>query len=36
MEKTIGKKDRRIYILSQEKPALAVAKLGLPLIAGMF
>ena len=30
------KKDRRIYILSQEKPALAVVKLGLPLIAGMF
>ena len=36
MEKTIGKKDRRIYILSQEKPALAVVKLGVPLIAGMF
>ena len=30
------KKDRRIYILSQERPALAVVKLGLPLIAGMF
>jgi putative MATE family efflux protein len=30
------KKDRRIYILSREKPALAVVKLGVPLIAGMF
>ena len=30
------KKDRRIYILSQEKPSLAVVKLGVPLIAGMF
>ena len=32
----IQKKDRRIYILSREKPALAVVKLGVPLIAGMF
>ena len=32
----IQKKDRRIYILSREKPALAVIKLGVPLIAGMF
>ena len=31
-----GKKERRIYILSREKPALAVVKLGVPLIAGMF
>ncbi len=30
------KKDRRIFIISQEKPALAVIKLGVPLIAGMF
>ena len=30
------KKDRQIYILSREKPALAVVKLGVPLIAGMF
>ncbi len=36
MGKTTGKKDRRIYILSCEKPALAVVKLGIPLIAGMF
>lgn len=28
--------DRRIYILSREKPAVAVVKLGVPLIAGMF
>jgi len=28
--------DKRIYILSQEKPRKAVLKLGLPLIAGMF
>ena len=28
--------DKRIYILSREKPALAVVKLGVPLIAGMF
>ena len=28
--------DRRIYILKEEKPALAVIKLGVPLIAGMF
>lgn len=29
------KSDKRIYILSQEKPAKAVIKLGVPLIAGM-
>ena len=28
--------DRRIYILREEKPAKAVVKLGVPLIAGMF
>lgn len=28
--------DKRIYILREEKPALAVVKLGVPLIAGMF
>ncbi|MBR3203857.1 MAG: oligosaccharide flippase family protein, partial [Solobacterium sp.] len=28
--------DRRIYILKEEQPALAVIKLGVPLIAGMF
>ena len=28
--------DRRIYILREEKPAKAVIKLGVPLIAGMF
>ncbi|MBR3345743.1 MAG: oligosaccharide flippase family protein, partial [Solobacterium sp.] len=28
--------DRRIFILKEEKPALAVIKLGVPLIAGMF
>lgn len=28
--------DRRIYILSREKPAKAIVKLGVPLIAGMF
>ena len=28
--------DKRIYILSKEKPAKAVVKLGVPLIAGMF
>ena len=27
----IQKKDRRIYILSREKPELAVIKLGVPL-----
>ena len=31
-----SKEDRRIYILSRERPALAVVKLGVPLIAGMF
>ncbi len=30
------KEDRRIYILREEKPARAVVKLGVPLIAGMF
>lgn len=30
------KTDQRIYTLSQEKPARAVLKLGLPLVAGMF
>ena len=30
------KEDRRIYLLSREKPAAAVVKLGVPLIAGMF
>ena len=28
--------DRRIYTLSEEKPARAVVKMGVPLIAGMF
>ena len=28
--------DKRIYILKSEKPAKAVVKLGVPLIAGMF
>ena len=38
MEETpkTDKEDKRIYILSQEKPAKAVVKLGVPLIAGMF
>ena len=31
-----AKEDKRIYILSEEKPAKAVAVLGVPLIAGMF
>ena len=30
------KEDKRIYLLSREKPAKAVVKLGLPLVAGMF
>ncbi len=30
------KEDKRIYTLSEEKPAKAVIKLGVPLIAGMF
>ena len=30
------KKDRRIYVLSEEKPVKAVIRLGVPLIAGMF
>lgn len=33
---TDNKQDRRIYTLSQEKPAKAVVKMGVPLIAGMF
>ena len=32
---TDNKQDRRIYTLSQEKPAKAVVKMGVPLIAGM-
>ncbi|MBE5907078.1 MAG: MATE family efflux transporter [Lachnospiraceae bacterium] len=31
-----NKKDKRIFILSEEKPAKAVFKLGIPLVAGMF
>ena len=31
----VSKEDRRIYTLSTEKPARAVVKLGVPLIAGM-
>ena len=31
-----NKEDRRIYTLSREKPARAVVKMGVPLIAGMF
>ncbi|MBE6002436.1 MAG: hypothetical protein E7239_13895, partial [Sarcina sp.] len=30
------KEDRRIYTLREEKPAKAVVKMGVPLIAGMF
>lgn len=30
------KEDKRIYVLSKERPAKAVVKLGVPLIAGMF
>ena len=30
------KEDDRIYILRSERPAKAVVKLGVPLIAGMF
>ena len=33
---TGSSEDRRIYILREEKPAKAVVKLGVPLIAGMF
>lgn len=36
MKKKNEKEDKRIYLLSQEKPAKAVVKLGVPLIAGMF
>jgi len=32
----LSKEDRRLYILGQERPAAAVVKLGVPLIAGMF
>ena len=32
---TENKEDKRIYVLSQEKPAKAVIKMGVPLIAGM-
>ncbi|MBR2766103.1 MAG: MATE family efflux transporter [Blautia sp.] len=35
-KKQAGSKDSRIYTLSQEKPARAVVKMGVPLIAGMF
>ena len=35
-EKEAFKKDRRIFVLSEEKPVRAVVKLGVPLIAGMF
>ena len=35
-EKTLEKEDRRIYTLREEKPAKAVVKMGIPLIAGMF
>ena len=31
-----AKEDKRIYVLSKEKPAKAVVKMGVPLIAGMF
>ena len=31
-----SKEDRRIYTLSREKPAKAVVKMGVPLVAGMF
>lgn len=34
--KTEEKEDKRIFILSKEKPVKAVIKLGVPLIAGMF
>lgn len=33
---TAMSEDKRIYILSKERPAKAVVKLGVPLIAGMF
>ena len=33
---TDKKEDKRIYILREERPARAVVKLGVPLIAGMF
>ena len=32
---TVSKEDKRIYVLRDERPALAVVKLGVPLIAGM-
>ena len=36
LKMTGSSEDRRIYILREEKPAKAVVKLGVPLIAGMF
>ena len=37
MEKENGRKeDRRIFIMSRERPAKAVVRMGIPLIAGMF
>ena len=36
MSESTEKQDRRVYILSEEKPVKAVLKLGVPLIAGMF
>ena len=36
MSRNESKEDKRIYTLSQEKPAKAVLTLGVPLIAGMF
>lgn len=30
------KEDKRIYTLSKEEPYIAVIRMGLPLIAGMF
>lgn len=32
----VSREDKRIYILSREKPAKAIVKMGVPLIAGMF
>lgn len=34
-DKQVNKKDKRIYMMSQEKPVKAVLGMGLPLIAGM-
>ncbi len=36
MNETAKKEDRRIYIMSKEKPVKAVVSMGVPLIAGMF